>query len=133
MPSIDLVWAGGEHPFELRLGELRALQQHCDAGPPWVLRRLQSGQWHVDDVVQPIRLGLIGGGMAEPEARKLVDRHVVTPLGNFVLLAVAILTPSLFGEADDPVGEAAAGRAPPSPTRSPGASGGSPNSTGSAL
>lgn len=126
--SQALVWAGGEHAFHLGLGELRALQQRCDAGPAWVLTRLRGGHWQVDDVVQPIRFGLIGAGMPEPEARALVDAHVVVPLGRFVLLAIAILAPAIVGEPDDPVGEAE-GEGKTTPTRSPAANGASPAST----
>ena len=71
-----LVWKGGEHPFWLRIGELRALQQHCDAGPFWVYGRLISGQWRVEDVRETLRLGLIGGGMSEKDAGKLVDQSL---------------------------------------------------------
>jgi len=46
-------WPGGEHRFELRLGELRALQKNCDAGPEEVFNRLRAGRWRVDDVIEP--------------------------------------------------------------------------------
>lgn len=59
-----LTWAGGEHEFELRLEHLRALQDKCDAGPEWILARLSTKQWMVDDVIQPIRLGLEGAAYA---------------------------------------------------------------------
>lgn len=106
----DIIWAGGEHAFELRIDHLRAIQDKCDAGPAFVLQRLSSGQWYVDDVVQPIRLGLVGGGMAMEDARKLVRRHVEDrPLSQSVLTAQAILMLALYGDEDDPVGEAPAG------------------------
>lgn len=101
-----LTWAGGEHDFELKLGELRALQQRCDAGPYFVLQRLSSGRWLVEDVVEPIRLGLIGGGMDRQDADRLVRLHVEEkPLLHAAMTAQAILTVALVGEHDDPVGD----------------------------
>lgn len=105
-----LTWAGGEHDFELRIEHLRALQDKCDAGPEWVLSRLTTKQWMVDDVIQPIRLGLEGGGMLKEEARKLVAKFVEDrPLTLSVLTAQAILLIALFGDVDDQPGELEAG------------------------
>ena len=100
--GIELTWAGGEHTFELDIARLRALQTACDAGPAWVLARLGSRQWMVDDVIQPIRLGLEGGGMDKEAARKLVELHVESrPLSSSVLTAQAILMATLYGGAEE--------------------------------
>lgn len=101
--SITLTWAGGEHDFDLsKIEMLRALQTACDAGPAWILGRLGSGQWNVEDVVSTIRLGLEGGGMAKDEARKLVRRYVEEDFGvKHVLVAKAILLSALYGEEDE--------------------------------
>lgn len=105
-----LTWAGGEHDFELRLEHLRALQDKCDAGPQWILMRLTSKQWFIDDVIQPIRLGLEGGGMEKEAARKLVQKFVEDrPLTLSVLTAQAVLMVALFGDEDDQPGERKAG------------------------
>ena len=129
MRPIDLIWAGGEHSFLLAIDHLRALQEKCDAGPVWVLTRLRSGQWYVDDVIQPIRLGLEGGGIDKDEARRLVQKHVEDrPLAESVLIAQAVLAAFLFGddEGDDPVGESVAGA---NMTRSRAENGAGPAST----
>lgn len=103
----ELTWAGGEHAFLLTIELLRALQDKCNAGPPVVLQRLSSNAWYVDDVIQPIRLGLEGGGLSKAEARDLVRSHVEdAPLTASVLTAQAVLMAALFGVEDDPVGEA---------------------------
>ncbi len=101
MRGVSLTWAGGHHRFVLDIDQLRALQQYCDAGPNWVLHRLTNGQWLVDDVVQPIRLGLEGGGLAAEEAEKLVRLHVKTPLAPFVLPARVIVAAAVYGGDDD--------------------------------
>lgn len=106
--GVDLTWPGGEHTFLLTIELLRALQEKCDAGPAWVLARLGSQQWRVDDVVSTIRLGLEGGGLDKEEARRLVKRHVEDrPLTESVLTAQAVLMAALYGgeEATEP-GEA---------------------------
>lgn len=130
----DITWAGGEHAFDLKIEHLRALQDVCDAGPEWVLSRLMTKQWRVDDVTSTIRLGLEGGGMAKEAARKLVAQHVeARPLTLSVLTAQAVLMLALYGDPDDQPGEAdAGGEAETSPNLSRGESGDSASSTAGA-
>lgn len=118
MHAVDLTWRGGEHAFALPIDLLRALQERCDAGPAWVLNRLRTGQWMVDDVVSTIRLGLEGGGLPKDEARKLVTKHVEDrPLAMSVLTAQLVLMSALYGTEDDPVGEAPVGAETLTPSR----------------
>lgn len=130
MRAVDLTWAGGEHPFLLNIELLRALQDKCDAGPAHVLQRLASGQWRVDDVIQPIRLGLEGGGTSKQDALRLVRKFVEDqPLSLSVITARAVLAAALFGVDDDPVGEMDGEAETETPTLSETDGGGSPNST----
>ncbi|NMG39883.1 gene transfer agent family protein [Chelativorans sp. ZYF759] len=130
MRGLDLTWAGGEHSFLLTIELLRALQDKCDAGPPLVLKRLSANLWTVDDVIQPIRLGLEGGGMDKEEARRLVKKHVEDePLQLSVMTAQAVMMAALYGMEDDPVGESEAGEAKPGRRRSRAKNGASPAST----
>jgi hypothetical protein len=121
--KVRLTWPGGEHDFLLDIGKLRALQAACEAGPEQIFKRLGDGTWRVDDSFQTVRLGLIGGGMADEEARKVTtlafDSH---PLRSFCPVARLILLAALVGDKDDQVGEDAGETAPP-------ANGGSPTST----
>lgn len=141
MPGEQIVWAGGEHTFFLGIGEIRALQKACDAGPFVVYGRLVSGQWHVEDVFDTIRLGMIGGGATEAEARDAVERHVAGDpkaetfeprWSQSVILATRILTYSLFGDSlgEDDVGEIGAGEV--KTTHSPAENSDSPDATVSA-
>ena len=97
--------------------------------------RIVAGTWRVDDIIDTIRLGLVGSGALKPDdARDLVasmvERH---PLFEFVPLAQTILITALTGPLDDkPDGddddddeeaEDPAGKSPPPE------SGGSPVST----
>jgi hypothetical protein len=109
-----LKWIGGEHDFALDIGGLRALQNACDAGPEQIFRRILSGQWRIDDLYQTIRLGLIGGGMADRDAARVVDTAFRShPVMLFRTTAHTVLLLSLLGDADDPLGEAQGATAPP--------------------
>lgn len=106
MRPVSLTWAGGEHDFLLTIGLLRALQDRCDAGPEWVLNRLRTGQWRVDDVIETIRLGLEGGGMTKDAARKLTNRYVEEqPIALSVMTAQLVIAASIYDRGDDQVGE----------------------------
>ncbi len=129
MRAVDLTWAGGEHSFSLTIDLLRALQMKCDAGPQFILERLTSRRWMVDDVIEPIRLGLEGGGMPKDEARKLVMRVIHDrPITEFVLTAQAVMMSALFGNEDDMPGEGKAGGAAATTANSRVESGASPAS-----
>lgn len=99
--STRLVWQGGSHEFHFRIGELRALQDETDSGPAEVLARLNSGFWRVDDILCTLRLGLVGAGMADGEARKIVDRTFEEAnLYSMAMTACAALTARLVGNPD---------------------------------
>lgn len=106
MQVTELPWVGGEHPFALFLGELRALQDATDTGPEELLNRIRFGKWRVDDLGDTIRLGLIGGGMKSDMAKQMVstmlDRH---PLMVFKPTAIEILLLALSGPEDDKPGK----------------------------
>ena len=102
------VWKGGEHTFKLRIGEFRALQSATNVGPLFLLGRIAGSQWFVDDIIETIRLGLIGGGVGEVAAKKLVDDVLVdnpTEIFKHAPLALFIIKTSLMGDDNDPVGE----------------------------
>ena len=110
---IRLQWIGGEHDFALDIGQMRALQTACDAGPEQILRRMTAGHWRVNDLFDTIRLGLIGGGMEQPAATTLAnDLFAKHPLMVFRVTATRVLMAALVGPDDDPVGEPE-GVAPP--------------------
>lgn len=102
------VWKGGEHTFKLRIGEFRALQSATGVGPLFLLGRIAGSQWFVDDIIETVRLGLIGGGVEDTAAKKLVDKVLVdnpTEIFKHAPLALYILKASLMGDDSDPVGE----------------------------
>ncbi len=112
--SVTLTWADGAHRFRLPIAQLRELQEKADAGPAFILSRLQSGQWLVDDIRETLRLGLVGGGMTPVDALKLVQRYVdERPLLESRQPAMAVLLAALVGVKDEPLGKPAAAKDQP--------------------
>jgi hypothetical protein len=105
---IQISWVGGDHEFALGIGQLRAIQQACDAGPQAITARLVNGDWRFDDLYEVLRQGLIGSGHFNSSAAteliaRLFEQH---PLLKFKPAALAVLAAALVGEeADDAPGE----------------------------
>lgn len=108
-----IIWAGGEDVFCLaKVGLILELEEKCDAGIAAVMKRLVDNVWKLHDVREPIRLGLIGGGMDPEKAMAAVKRHVDdTPLTSSVLLAYQIIAAVMVGVKDDLVGKGEAAEA----------------------
>jgi hypothetical protein len=120
MRAEDIVWPGGEHPFRLDLGGLRAVQAATGRGPMDLLTALRDGSWKLDDIIAPLRHGLEGGGMPDAEAKALVLRLVQSdPLISLVPAASLVMSIAIFGAVDEQTertgedaGETAGGPAP---------------------
>lgn len=108
--EVTLAFAGEERVFRLPLGRLRALQEKTDCGPMELLSRLASGTWRVDDLRETILQGLVGGGLDQGAATKLLLSYLDDqPLQPFVILAQAVLMAAVIGAGDDEPGEREAG------------------------
>jgi hypothetical protein len=104
--SIELPVWDGDYTFRLGWGELSLLQEKCDAGPYFILNRIQSGAWRLEDIEGILRLGLIGAGRKPEEATKLIKAHVKSrPAAEYVLHATLVLQAALLGAPDEPLGE----------------------------
>ena len=95
----------------LRLdGDVSALvgDRIYDAGPEEIFNRLRLGMWRVDDVIEPLRLGLIGSkAMTASEAGPFVSRLInQVPIMEFKMAAISVLASALLIDEADPVGEA---------------------------
>ena len=114
MKAKTIAWRGGEHPFLLRIGELRALENACDLGSRMILVQLMSSTFRVDHVLETIRLGLIGGGMPDKDAKRTLDLALNTCSHTaLALVAADALEYSLSWDADDQPGESASGGGEP--------------------
>lgn len=138
--EITLAFGGEDRTFRLPLGRLRVLQERTDCGPMELLRRFSAGTWRVDDVRETFLQGLIGGGLDQGRATKLVQQTFDDqPIQPFVPLAEAIVMVVVVGapdEDDAPDGEGlgepegeTTNRVRPSPTPCLAESSPSPGST----
>lgn len=106
--SVTFDWADDEHTFRLAIGQLRELQDKCGVGPMQIYDRLCDRTWRVDDIIQTLRLGLIGGGMKPTEALLLTRRYVENQQMSLLENAKAaqnVILAALVGVKDDPVGK----------------------------
>lgn len=100
--AITLKWQGGEHPFLLRIGELRTLDDRLLDGAMAASGRLRLLKPRFNDVYEVVRQGLIGGGMPEREASILVETvEAQSGIGPMVPLAQAILLQAFYRREED--------------------------------
>lgn len=94
-------FAGKRVKFELRIGDLLELERLCGSGIGAIYLRLAAQPGWLD-IREPIRLGMLGGGMAEPDVDMLMLAYVDKgPIGRLVPLAYEIVN-ALFNGVDEP-------------------------------
>ena len=76
--AVDLDWADGTFTFRLGLGEIEELERKCDLGVFQIAARLspEGRQARLGEIMETIRLGLIGGGLKPVDALSKVRRYV---------------------------------------------------------
>ena len=90
----------GEHDFLLTPEMIVELERKTGLGIGALGRRLFAGDYRHGDLIEVIRLGLIGGGTSPKDADALVAAYAVNrPLSEIFPLSVAILNRLWFGEA----------------------------------
>lgn len=119
---IDLAFANGAYRFALGLAQIHELQTKCKTGIGAIYARVLQGRvsedisvghpayaaYHIDDLVETVRQGLIGGGVGwvdEQEvkvgplrANDLVERYALAmPLMDLWNLAASILHAKIDG------------------------------------
>ncbi|MBN9450470.1 MAG: gene transfer agent family protein [Bosea sp.] len=99
----------GEKTFALTMPMIAELERKTGVGIGALYQRVAlTLQFHVGDVVEIIRLGLIGGGTTPAEAQSLIDAYTPEqPLIPLAMLAVDILNarwnePVTEGQDDEP-------------------------------
>lgn len=101
--AVDLDFGGRRYRFRLAMGGLEELQELTGAGPYRCLQRLLAGEWHVQDVRDTLRIGLMGGGLTPNEAGNLTRRYV-EERPDWILnatLAIAVLSAALAGAPEE--------------------------------
>jgi hypothetical protein len=88
---------GEERQFALFLGQWEELQETLGFGPLEVFTRLSRLEFRANWLREITRLGLIGGGMAPAQAKRLVERYVDTvPFAEAWPLAFQIVARSCY-------------------------------------
>lgn len=119
---IERPFAGRTRRFQLRYGEIEALERTCAAGVGEIILRLVSARFRAADVWETIRLGLEGGGAPEMDATALVMPYQSTALAGHVQLAADILSAAIYGvpAPGKPAGAEATDPATSAPSTRPG-------------
>lgn len=104
--SCEVVFNGQITAFRLSWRELMKIQEACDAGPFVVLDRLLTGRLRLQDISEVIKWGLIGAGVDQQTAIKLVSSEVESrrPLENLVVAQI-VLGAGVVGSTEEDVGK----------------------------
>lgn len=102
-PSHRQFFGDAERAFSLPPELIAELERKTGAGIGGLCRRLFAGDFHLAEVTETIRLGLIGGGETPETAAALIAAYVANrPLAETYPLAVAILEAAWFGAPQEP-------------------------------
>ena len=102
-PTLKTFFGDGERTFLLPAPLIEELERRCNAGIGVIAKRLFAGQFSHADILQTIRLALIGGGEKPQVADSLVQVYAADqPISEVLPLAVSILSTAFFGKADPP-------------------------------
>jgi hypothetical protein len=102
--EVTIDFADGAYLFRLSVKQIIELEEKCGAPFAVIHARLWGGAYSANDVVETIRLGLIGGGMNPPEAKKLTERYSV-PFQYSFPVARAITGATMWGFEKSPLGK----------------------------
>ena len=90
----------GEHDFLLTPEMIVELERKTGSGIGGLCRRLFAGDFKHGDLIEVVRLGLIGAGTSPLNADALVSAYAINrPLSEIFPLSVAILNRLWFGDA----------------------------------
>jgi hypothetical protein len=105
-PTLKAFFGDGERTFALTPVLIEELERKCNAGIGMIAKRLFAGQFSHADMLQTIRLALIGGGEKPQVADSLVQVYAANrPINEALPLAVAILETAFFGKASEAEGD----------------------------
>lgn len=98
MNSHTAFFGDAERMFALTDRIVRELERKTGVGIGGLCKRVFAGHFAHADLVDTIRLALIGGGTNPAEATALVDAYAIDrPFAEIFPLAVAILETAYFG------------------------------------
>lgn len=94
---IERPFAGRMRRFQLRYGEIEALERHCGAGIGEIMLRLGTHRFKAADIIETVRLGLEGGGLEEMDATALIMPYQTQALAAHLQLAADIISAAVTG------------------------------------
>ena len=101
-PTLKTFFGDAERTFALTPVLIEELERTTGAGIGAIAKRLFSGQFNYADMLQTIRLALIGGGERPQVAASLTEVYAAhRPINEVLPLAVAILETAFFGKTAD--------------------------------
>lgn len=101
MISHTAYFGDGEKTFTLTDSILKELYEKTGVGIGALYLRVVNSQFHVADLTEVIRLGLIGGGTSPTNAQRLIDAYAVNrPFDETFPLALDILDARWNGKAE---------------------------------
>ena len=109
---IERPFAGRTRKFQLRYGEIEALERQCGVGIGEVMLRLGTHRFKAADIWETVRLGLEGAGMPEMDATAVVMPYHATALAGHLQLAADIISAAVTGVPAPGKPEGAADTAP---------------------
>jgi hypothetical protein len=112
--SVDLFFGDDKYRFRLAIGQFRELQEKVNArrvaigataiGPQTLLGLVRAGDVWPDDLRDILRLGLVGGGMKQAEAHRLLSNNFDDkPPMEHSQIAFLTLLAGLVGVPDDEI------------------------------
>ena len=94
----------GDKTFALTAPMIRELEQKTGLGFGALYQRCMSAQFYLGDLIETIRLGLIGAGTSPADAQRLVETYASDrPVMEFVPLALDIIEARYSGSAEPQV------------------------------
>jgi hypothetical protein len=127
--TVRFEWGGEERTFCLTNRQLELLQEKCDAGPQWIEAVIAGGMAKDFWITETLRRGLVGGGMDEKAAERLVRLH---PLADMVLPALTVIRAAIVGAPDEQLKKSVGETRQPTPISPEGKSGGGSSTDGAA-
>lgn len=101
-PTLRQFFGDGERTFSLTPLHIEELERLSNAGIGAIAKRLFAGQFRHADILQTIRLALIGGGEKPQVAASLVEVYAAhAPINESLPLAVSILEIAFFGKTNE--------------------------------
>jgi Phage tail tube protein, GTA-gp10 len=110
MPSngeVELTWGDGQHKFNVaKIKSALELEEKCDAGVATIFQRMRDSSWHINDIRETLRIGLIGGGSTPDVALRLINRYCDDrPWAESLQPAMVVLMAAMLGVPGDEVGK----------------------------